>query len=75
MELHAVVPAHVTWRAVYVAASELNLRFEAVAPFGETIPAFCFRFNKLQVCYSNQASTISWTVSVSSAPNQVCYFF
>ena len=51
VELHAVVPAHVTWRNVYMAATHLNLRFEAVAPFGEVIPAFCFRFKELQVCY------------------------
>ena len=51
LELHAIVPAHVTWRNVCVAAEHLNLRFEAVVAFGEVIPAFCFRFNKLQVCY------------------------
>ena len=64
MELHAVVPARVTWRNVYVAATHLNLRFEAVAPFGEAIPAFCFRFKELQVCYP-QPSTGSWPYSLS----------
>ena len=59
VELHAVVPARVTWRNVYVAATHLNLRFEDVASFGEAIPAFCFRFKELQVCYP-QPSTGSW---------------
>ena len=53
-ELHAIVPAHVTWRNIYVAATHLNLRFEAVAPFGEAIPAFCFRFKELKVCYPQE---------------------
>lgn len=33
-ELHAIVPAHVTWRNVHMAAKDLNLRFEAVTSLG-----------------------------------------
>ena len=50
-ELHVIVPASVNWRNVFVAATHLNVRFEAVASFGEVIPAFCFLFKTLQVCY------------------------
>ncbi len=69
LELHAVVPAHVTWRKVYVEAAHLNLRFEAVAPFGEAIPAFCFRFNDLQVCYPQPSLYLFMASTVHSAAN------
>ena len=72
VELHAIVPAHVTWRNVYVAATHLNLRFEAVASFGEAIPAFCFRFNKLQVCYPQPSLYLFMAATVSPAPNLLC---
>ena len=69
VKLHAIVPAGVTWRTVYVAATEMNLRFEAVAPFGEAIPAFCFRFNKLQVCYAQPSLYLFMAITFSPAPD------
>ena len=62
LELHAIVPAHVTLRNVYVAATHLNLRFEAVASFGEAIPAFCCRFMEVQVCYSQPFLYVFMTI-------------
>ena len=69
LELHAIVPAHVSWRNVYMAATHLNLRFEAVATFGEAIPAFCFRYNNLQVCYPQPRLYSLMAVTVSLHPN------
>ena len=60
VEVHAVVPAHVTWRNCFVAATHLNLRFAAVASFGEAIPAFFFRFKELQVWYPKPSPNLSW---------------
>jgi hypothetical protein len=69
VELHAVVPAHVTWRNIYVAATHLNLHFEAVASFGEAIPAFCVRFNTLQACYPQPSLWLFMIVTVLPAAN------
>ena len=49
-DLHAIVPAHVAWRNVTLSAQNaLDLHFEAVVSFANTIPAFCFRYFSLQV--------------------------
>ena len=69
LELHAVVPAHVTWRSVYMAAPHLNLRFEAVASFGEAVPAFCFRFSDLQVCSPQPSLYFFVAITVPPAPH------
>ena len=60
LEVHAIMPARVTWRDVYVAATHLNLRFKAVESFGEAIPAFCFRFKEVQVCSPEPSPCLSW---------------
>ena len=53
LNLHAVVPAHFAWRNITLAARNiLDLRFEAVMSFAEAAPAFCFRYNNLQVSCS-----------------------
>ena len=72
VELHAVVPAHVTWCNVYLAATHLNLRFEAVAPFGEVIPAFCFLFKELQVCYPQPSLYLFIAITVPHALSFLC---
>ena len=67
-EVHAVVPAHVTWRNFLVAATHMDLRFEAVASFGEAIPAFCFVFTTLQVRYPQPILKLFMAVTVNPAP-------
>lgn len=72
VELHAIVPARVTWRNVYVAATHLDLHFKDVASFGEVIPAFCFRFKELQVCYP-QPPAYLWPSQSLLQPELLCY--
>ena len=67
-EVHAVVPAHVTWRNLLVAATHMDLRFEAVASFGKAIPAFCFVFKTLQVRYPQPILNLFMAVTVNPAP-------
>ena len=68
VELHVVVPAHVTWRNIWVTTAHLNLRFEAVAFFGEAIPAFCIEFKTLQVCFPRVMLNLFIAVRVPAAP-------
>ena len=68
VEVHAIVPARVTWRYVHVVAAHLNLQFEDVASFGAAIPAFCFLFNTLQVRYPQPSPYLFMAAAVSPAP-------
>ena len=50
-DLHAIVPSDFAWRNITLTArNALDLRFDAVLSFAETIPAFCFRYLSLQAC-------------------------
>ena len=71
-DLHAIVPSDVAWRNINLTVRNvLDLRFEAVLSFAETIPAFCFRYRHLEVSYSLTQLRVAlhlWYVPYS-APN------
>ena len=77
-DLHATVPADVAWQEVSLAATNvLDLQFEAVATFGETIPAFCFRHYYFKVGFplSSAGQCSGWSNCLLLPTRACCWTY